>query len=590
MVCLCVSSVMALLGVFSARDDATNPSMLLPSKLLDSCISSSSSSNNNNDDQGCPFRDSFLYRSIFVYPNPHTEADMFAKFRPSNNASADDTIVGWPWIQNLLRHRTNGQGLYDIDNPSLTQFTLDVIVYEIMTSAHSCLRTWDPTHAKLFFVPFLPRLYRRSGGTDTGGGEDDAKTEHTSAYEEALAQAVMGTSYDGWEQMFGLTSQFWKLKQGTDHVVVMPEPLHGLYHPRGKRGFHHYIKTQKQLWAPIVISVELSKTFVETYPSCSQKNIVVPYPNIDGRWYNGRWDEQTMKYKRTYQRERQSTIDSQNKNQQLDQLTGEVIGKDSRPFSVYYAAGNHGECLSLRTSLRTNHQCGNPSVIKWLALNSENISFPVGMRMVTFCPCPAGDSPSAKRMYDAVLAGCIPVVLSHNFLWPFSTDLSIKAGRPSSVTTNPQYPVLKPETFAIHLDAQSFSHAIYQQTRATNGSLICHLLDDAQDNQHQQPQSLQTYLLRSFTQEKVSSLQKGLVEATYALSYFASSSRDQDEESLPDSPLQRGILPSGAATHRLLGELAHRARHGKENWDKCQEEKTNILSRTGGKMVTRNKC
>lgn len=162
--------------------------------------------------------------------------------------------------------------------------------------------------------------------------------------------------------------------------------------------------------------------------------------------------------------------------------------------------------------------------------------------------------------------------------------------RPSSVTTNPQYPVLKPEIFAIHLDAQSFSHAIYQQTRATNGSLICHLLDDAQDNQHQQPQSLQTYLLRSFTQEKVSRLQKGLVEATYALSYFALSPRDQDEKSLPDSPLQRGILLSGAATHRLLGELAHRARHGKENWDKCQEEKTNILSQTGGKMVTSNKC
>ena len=568
-------SVIALLKVLSV------PTRTFSSAILDS--SSSNSSSNNNGDQDCPFRDSFLYRSIFVYPDPHTEAAMFVKFRSSNNASAD--AIEWPWIQNLIRHRKDGRGLYDINNPSMTQFTLDAVVYEIMTSPHSCLRTWDPTHAKLFFVPFLPSLYRRSG-LNVG---DDNMTEHTSAYEEALAQAMVGASHDGWEHVFGLTSQYWKLKQGTDHVVVMPEPLHGMYHPRGKRGFHHYIKTQKQLWAPIVISVELSKTFVESYPRCSQKNIVVPYPNIDGRWYNGHWEEQAMKYKRNYHRERQTT-DNEDKGQQLDQLALDASGKNSRPFSVYYAAGNHGECLALRTSLRTNHQCDNPSDTQWLGSNSDGISFSIGMRMAIFCPCPAGDSPSAKRMYDAVLSGCIPVVLSHDFVWPFSTDLSMKSGRPSLHTTNPQHPVLKPETFAIHLDAQRFSLAVYQHTRAPNGSLICHPLNSPQDHQHQHPESLQTYLLRSITQKEVSSLQKGLKEATNALSYFASPSGGQDEWSLPDSPLQRGILPSGGAAHRLLEELANRVRHGKENWEECQEEKTNILSRTGGKMVTSNKC
>lgn len=40
----------------------------------------------------------------------------------------------------------------------------------------------------------------------------------------------------------------------------------------------------------------------------------------------------------------------------------------------------------------------------------------------TFCACPEGDSPSAKRQYDAIMSGCIPVLVSNDAIFAFSTD------------------------------------------------------------------------------------------------------------------------------------------------------------------------
>ena len=38
-----------------------------------------------------------------------------------------------------------------------------------------------------------------------------------------------------------------------------------------------------------------------------------------------------------------------------------------------------------------------------------------------FCACPEGDSPSAKRQYDAILTGCIPVIVSDDLMYAYST-------------------------------------------------------------------------------------------------------------------------------------------------------------------------
>eukprot|EP00966_Prymnesium_polylepis_P027465 634961-Prymnesium_polylepis.1 len=46
-----------------------------------------------------------------------------------------------------------------------------------------------------------------------------------------------------------------------------------------------------------------------------------------------------------------------------------------------------------------------------------------GMRNSTFCLVPRGDSPTSRRLYDAIQAGCIPVVVASKLQLPFESEL-----------------------------------------------------------------------------------------------------------------------------------------------------------------------
>ena len=39
----------------------------------------------------------------------------------------------------------------------------------------------------------------------------------------------------------------------------------------------------------------------------------------------------------------------------------------------------------------------------------------VSMRQSVFCLVPRGDTPSSRRLFDAVSAGCIPVIISDDY-------------------------------------------------------------------------------------------------------------------------------------------------------------------------------
>ena len=182
----------------------------------------------------CIFRNSSIYRSIYVYP------------KPSN--------FSWPWIEIDQRIRREGIAQYDSLDKNFNQYTAELLVRDIITHPESCLQTHNPEQAKLFYVPYLPSMEYHNGSL-----YGDYKT---SPFGQALLDATNG-KYDAWEKMFGLTSMYWRRRNGSDHILVMSEPLHGLSHPRNKRGNYHYIHSQRQLTPPIIISIELSKTFVE---------------------------------------------------------------------------------------------------------------------------------------------------------------------------------------------------------------------------------------------------------------------------------------------------------------------------------------
>jgi hypothetical protein len=159
-------------------------------------------------------------------------------------------------------------------------------------------------------------------------------------------------NYEPWETTFGLTSEYWKRRGGSDHILVFSEPMHGLFHPRSKRGHYHFIHSQKQLTPPIVFSVELSASFVQQYPQCSRKNILLPYPNTHGGWYNG----------------------------------DQAIPSTNRTISQYYSAGNHGTCTKLRKAMQDDYRSCSPS---YKTLQKQNaMPNAVGMRKSIFCPCP----------------------------------------------------------------------------------------------------------------------------------------------------------------------------------------------------------
>ena len=129
--------------------------------------------------------------------------------------------------------------------------------------AHSCVRTRDPEAADLFFVPhYGDVLYRETG-----------RPNAPSAWEQALLDLAEKEDGRAWERTFNTTSKWWARRRGADHILVQPAPVTGLRHPKGARGWKHYLQ---QLNAPIFISLELSRSFAAEYPNCARKNIVAP--------------------------------------------------------------------------------------------------------------------------------------------------------------------------------------------------------------------------------------------------------------------------------------------------------------------------
>ena len=49
-----------------------------------------------------------------------------------------------------------------------------------------------------------------------------------------------------------------------------------------------------------------------------------------------------------------------------------------------------------------------------------------GMRKSLFCLSPAGDTPSSARLFDAIVSGCIPVIISDEVELPFEGILDYR--------------------------------------------------------------------------------------------------------------------------------------------------------------------
>jgi hypothetical protein len=474
-----------------------------------------------DDNTDCIFRNSPIYRKVYVYPNPgepEWHGDILSP--AGQNLSM---LPPWPWLEMDKAARENSKGHYNIFSPNV-QYTTELLVRELMVNPKSCLRTLDPEKATLFYVPYLPSIEHHVG--------HDSKTDYSfSPYGRAIMDILDKEDYNGWESLYGLTSKYWKRRKGSDHILVFSEPMHGLYHPRSRRGNYHFVHSQKQLAPPIVISVELSTTFVSMYPKCAAKNILVPYPNTHGDWFNGVYEKKALEMLADANITTMSSIAA---------LPAELLlyssgRSNTRPLAQYYSAGNHGTCRKLRRAMQSDFvNCAESN--KMLKYTLKEASNSVGMRVSSFCPAPGGDSPSAKRMFDALIAGCIPIILSEDFIWPFTNefDASLK---------------LDPSDFSIRLNSSDYDEAMLD-------SKTCQPLNASK-------QGLQAYLEAISTTE-LESLRQGVALAGNLFSWYATNDR------LPQNPLKERVLPNGGTAFFVVDALAQRA-EGKR-WNACEEE------------------
>jgi hypothetical protein len=522
--------------------------------------------NNYGRYKNCPFRNSSLVESIYVYPVPGTPefaGDVLSRYGQTH------TIPEYPWISIDAQAKQEGWGPYDTTS-QLVQYSTELIVRDILTHPNSCLRTNHPEQAKLFFVPYLP-------ATEFHKGKLYVTNYSTTEYGQAIMDILDQHNYKGWETTFGLTSKYWKRRGGSDHILVFSEPMHGLWHARSKRGNFHFIRSQYQLSPPIVVSVELSTTFVDMYPNCARKNILMPYPNTDGRWFNGKLNQEANAQLNEWGIAQLSdspaalSSEIQFQQQETGTTTDWSTTTPPRVLAQFYKAGNHGTCKGLRTSMAMDFKC-TPSGKLSEKHNINNYAY--GYRQSTFCPCPGGDSPSAKRMFDALLAGCIPIILSHDFVWPFTAEFDRRASSASNSTaktltqtingvfneaaifdnhytsTSSPVAVLHPEDYSIRLQAREHNDATFDPK-------TCQRRQDGKDA------DLQT-ILESFSAEEIARLKQGAALAGYAYSFY------RMRPDLPDNPMRESVLPDGGASHLLVRALEQRA-EGKL-WPECARE------------------
>lgn len=538
--------------------------------------------NKKNDKKyrNCPFRDSSIVESIYVYPSPGDvdwEGDILSNFTRVKNESV---IEEYPWIANDLYCKAAGIGPYDITS-QMVQYNTELMVRDILTHPDSCLRTYDPEKATLFYVPYLPAAEYHNGTVYNDFSQ--------SKYGKALIDVITENKFEAWEKEFGLTSKYWKRRRGADHIMVYSEPMHGLWHPRGRRGNFHFLRSQYQTYSPIAISVELSATFINMYPMCARSNILMPYPNTNGKWFNGKLDneivtlmaksgiqkisdssgaiESEVKLEQQEAQERRLELSSKSASTHIDDgnLDRNETSNITAPLRVigyFYKGGNHGSCRKLRRSMYDDFQC-SPSG-RFIKKHKMDTNYAYAYRQATFCPAPGGDSPSAKRNFDALLAGCIPVVLSKDFVWPFTAEFDRSAiggdnrYRNESIISNGKIAPLNPRDFSIQL--QAIDHEDPKFDLKT-----CKLLseDDNSTDHHEQNPDLQS-VLEAVSPEELERLRRGVAQAAYTYSYY------RKRPDLPDNPLKEGVLPDGGAAHMLVRALEERS-YG-ALWGACERE------------------
>lgn len=430
----------------------------------------------------------------------------------------------------------------------LEQFSLEYIIHDYFTQF--CGRTYNPKEADYFYLPIIRDAEYRTALSIRGPPQFNSRAP--SATEEALLAAIEKNDLTLWKKTFQITDEYWKAHQGRDHLLVMPAPVTNFRHEGSRRGFFHYMI---HLTSPIYFGVEYSKGFVEEYPICAtQKNFVLPYPTTDPEFYSGK-------------------------------LFGRGLGSNGiveRTALLYYAGGTHGDCMAVRKAIRQVmiNSTRIPHVIPTrIASNQEHRE--QGFRASIFCPIPIGDSPSSKRMYDVLNFGCIPVVLSDDLVWAFTTETGGSLKKESFSLTMPQHVVQHSSTYLLDIYASKPE----SMGSTSSGVRFYDLLKQGveQDGLYYDGIYINPliHILRRISKSDIHSLQVGVQQVS---SYFRFYSMDAGMTSIPTKTKR---FPDGKVMELVMEVLEKRKIEGiSKIADACVQEK----KRAGHQYQARYPC
>ena len=185
-----------------------------------------------------------------------------------------------------------------------------------------------------------------------------------------------------------------------------------------------------QLYPPIFVTVEFSRSFVTEYPVCAtEKNIVVPYPTTDPDLLSGMFFEKNVdnSAKKSGQGKKPANhrvmigdangvVPNQaatNKaNHEFNKERHNEIGFRVRDKLLFYQGGMHGSCEDIRRALVAIMR--DPRG-RWAAQKGDR-KREEGFLTARYCPIPIGDSPSSKRMDDVMHVSmvCHYITVTHS--------------------------------------------------------------------------------------------------------------------------------------------------------------------------------
>ena len=244
------------------------------------------------------------------------------------------------------------------------QYGTEIRIHEDLK--HSKFRTKDPNEAEFFFVPIYGEchLYRESHRL---GKEGLASTNRF--YREALS--IVKNEYPYWNQT-----------QGRDHVFVFA----------GARGPHIFRDWKRNIKKSIFMTPEGDRSLSEQFNTW--KDIVIPGLENDKPYWTG------------------SLHNIHTKKSIFAFFKGTIHNKEGKSYSK-----------GIRIHMEHHFKNETDVVFSEATRDCNRDCYRDKMSRSTFCLCPRGWSPWTLRAYQAMMAGCIPVIIADEIEFPYESRL-----------------------------------------------------------------------------------------------------------------------------------------------------------------------